>query len=170
LNKNEYISPASSERLPFKDNSFDFVYSIAAFEHIDKPSETVSEIRRVLINGELTVHEIDLTHHRSKGPLLFLNWPEEVYKRRTEKDGGCREIDGIIHQTWKGEVYCNRLRRSDYDNIFSEYGFKLFKVEPVAKIDPSKIDILKMDETFRSKGIDDLSVAIVRAIARNQKD
>ncbi|MBI4174026.1 MAG: class I SAM-dependent methyltransferase [Candidatus Aenigmarchaeota archaeon] len=39
------------DRLPFKSGSFDVVTMIAFIEHLDKPKEMISEVRRVLRNG-----------------------------------------------------------------------------------------------------------------------
>jgi SAM-dependent methyltransferase len=42
---------ASAIELPFKDNSFDGVWSVTVLEHIDKPEKSLEEIRRVLRPG-----------------------------------------------------------------------------------------------------------------------
>ncbi len=39
---------ADATKMPFENNSFDFVYSFHALEHISKPLEAIAEIRRVL--------------------------------------------------------------------------------------------------------------------------
>lgn len=41
----------NAESSPFKDNSFDFVLSIAVFEHIRNPFVAIREIARVLKSG-----------------------------------------------------------------------------------------------------------------------
>jgi SAM-dependent methyltransferase len=42
--------------LPFKDNSFDFIFSNSVFEHIKNYSETISELSRVLKPNGLCLH------------------------------------------------------------------------------------------------------------------
>lgn len=44
------------ERLPFKDNSFDLVYSAYVFEHLTNPEKVIEEVKRVLkTNGDLVI-------------------------------------------------------------------------------------------------------------------
>jgi ubiquinone/menaquinone biosynthesis C-methylase UbiE len=47
---------ASAERLPFEDDSFDFVYSWGVLHHAENPERTFEEVRRVLApSGEARV-------------------------------------------------------------------------------------------------------------------
>lgn len=38
-------------RIPFDDNEFDFIYSLAVFEHIDKPDNALKELHRITRPG-----------------------------------------------------------------------------------------------------------------------
>lgn len=42
------ISNVDARKLPFEDNSFDFIYTISTFEHINGVAEVLAEVRRVL--------------------------------------------------------------------------------------------------------------------------
>ena len=58
LHTNEVIRPIEREpyRLPFTDDSFDVVISDQVFEHVKNYDETLSEIRRVLKPGGISLH------------------------------------------------------------------------------------------------------------------
>src|SRR4051812_35880392 len=45
------IVPGTGEKLPFADNSFDFVNMGEVIEHVEKPEDVLAEVRRVLRNG-----------------------------------------------------------------------------------------------------------------------
>lgn len=48
---------ADAHNLPFKDNSFDFVFAFNVFEHLENPFIAASEIYRVLkIGGKVIIH------------------------------------------------------------------------------------------------------------------
>jgi len=42
------VQSGDARRIPFDDNTFDLVYSISTFEHINRIEETLAEVRRVL--------------------------------------------------------------------------------------------------------------------------
>ena len=45
-----------SKKIPFKDNSFDFIFALEIVEHVESPTEMLKEIRRVLKKeGELII-------------------------------------------------------------------------------------------------------------------
>lgn len=46
--ENFILQAGDARRLEFEDNSFDFIYSVSTFEHINGIAETLSEVRRVL--------------------------------------------------------------------------------------------------------------------------
>lgn len=49
---NSYVV-GTGNNLPFEENSFDFIFSIHALEHIPSPEDVLSEIRRTIRNGGL---------------------------------------------------------------------------------------------------------------------
>lgn len=168
----EYLSPVQSHELPFSSDSFDFTYSIAAMEHFEKAGDTVSEIKRVSVPGALTIHEIDFSHHGSAEPLHFLEWSESEYSTMKVKKYASEEghgIDDIIYGSWTEEVYCNRLRLSDFLQILKNQDFDVLKVEPVRLLDSSRIDVKRLDKKFQHKEISDLQVLAARVVAKVTK-
>jgi len=165
----DYRAPQPSHVLPFADGAFDFVYSVAALEHVERVGETLAEIRRVLAPGGLTVHEIDLRQHGPSDDLLrLLRWTPEEYAKRTQQYGGGKGIDSIIDGSWTGEVYCNRLRMSDWCDEFGRSGLEVVDVERLCDVDAASIDVTKLAEPFAARPIDDLRAVMIRVTARKR--
>jgi len=51
MNPGDYLLDASSERLPFSDNTFDIVFSVAVLEHVQDVDQSIKESLRVLKPG-----------------------------------------------------------------------------------------------------------------------
>ena len=68
-----------AEKLPFKDNSFDFVYSLEVFEHVEEYELMVSEMVRVLKDGG--VGFIQTPNYPAK---RFYDFVYFLLKRRSE--------------------------------------------------------------------------------------
>ena len=162
----DYRAPVPVDRLPFADRSVDLVFSIAALEHVPRPAETVAEMSRVLRPGGLAVHEIDVKHHGSADPLAFLSWSEADYLEKARPYGEGRSLEGILAGAWRGEVFCNRLRRSDWQALFEDRGFEVLEVETVLAVDPALVQRERFVEPFRSRPLDDLAVLSFRIVAR----
>jgi SAM-dependent methyltransferase len=163
----DYRTPAPSDALPFAAASFDFAYSCAVLEHVDNWDGTIAELSRVLEPGGLTTHEIDLRYHGpSEDRLKLLRWPEQEYLAMTQRYGDGRGIDSILDGSWKGEVYCNRLRLSDWLDLFRNHGFEIREVEPLCIIAEDQIHREEMVPPFNRKSTEDLAVVQVRITAR----
>lgn len=162
----DYRAPVTADALPFPDGSFDLVYSVAVLEHVPKPAETVAEIRRVLRPGGLAIHEIDVKHHGSEDPLAFLSWSDEAYLERAEPYGEGRSLSGILEGSWQGEVFTNRLRQSDWRELFDRGGLRVLEVEPNVVLEPRLVRREAFVEPFRSKTVEDLAVLAFRIVAR----
>jgi len=166
LERIRYVSGVSSERLPFEDKRFDLVYSVAALEHVPDPAGSLAEIRRVLVPGGLAIHEIDLKHHGSADPLKFLEWTDEEWARRATLYGGDVSLRKILDGGFAGEIYCNRLRRSDWVRLFADAGFAVEKLEPVIVLDPSLVWRERFAAPFRDLTDEELAVLTIRVVAR----
>lgn len=73
----EKVANADGQRLPFRANAFDFVYSINMFYHIPHPEEAIGEIARVLkTGGKFGLDDWFLTDTASQRTLSKLrhNW------------------------------------------------------------------------------------------------
>jgi SAM-dependent methyltransferase len=169
LDRIEYYSPVYSHDLPFDANSFDFVYTVAVLEHLDQPDSSLAEIHRVLEPNGLTIHEIDLRDHGSGDPVRFLALSDEEYLPKTHKYGHGRGEHQILDGSWEGEAYCNRLRLSDWQKLFVNNGFEILTIEPLCTIGKDELKRREFSEPFSSKTLGDLSVVLVRIVARCAK-
>ena len=96
---------ADIHQLPFRDNSFDFVYCSHVLEHVDKPIDACVELMRVGKRGFIETPNI------SKD-LLFA-WARGMHKWHIVRSSGglCffeyteRELDGIGSSAWKDIVH-----------------------------------------------------------------
>jgi SAM-dependent methyltransferase len=166
----EYLSPCSSESIPLPENSVDLIYSLATFEHLPKTRETIKEIKRLLVNGGLTIHEIDLSYHRHHpNPLELLKYSENEWLSITNQYGEGLGVEDIEQGKFKSEIYCNRLRTSDFVSYFEENNFEILEVKPLATFDPAHIERSRIDDRFSGKSLDDLSITQVMIVARCRK-
>jgi SAM-dependent methyltransferase len=105
----------NGKKLPFEPARFDIVWSYTAFEHLRYPAMTVAECYRVLRDGGRLIAFIDLGDHSYYGgkeidPLkLFdcLRYPQWLWNL----------------MRWNRSSYVNRLRKSDWQELFKESGF-----------------------------------------------
>ncbi|MEO8054548.1 MAG: methyltransferase domain-containing protein [Acidobacteriota bacterium] len=156
----------SSESLPFSDGDFDLVYSIAALEHVPDPGGTLAEVMRVLRPGGLAVHEIDLKHHGSADPLKFLEWDDSEWNARTRRYGENLRLDAILDGRYSGEVFCNRLRQSDWAAQFTHAGLIIEALEPVILLNSELVRPERFVVPFRALAIEELRVLTIRVVAR----
>lgn len=166
LERVEYFAPRSANDLPFQEGEFDLIYSCAAMEHFDKPQEVVREIRRVLVPGGLTIHEIDLRHHRHADSLGHLRLSEEEYQREAKKYGDGRGIDQILNGHWTGEVFCNRLLASDWKRIFLDEGLQILQFDTLCEVDLATIDPAQYAAPFCARSKNELAPLLIRVVAK----
>ena len=169
LQQIDHRRPVASTPYPFAADAFDLIYSVSALEHIPDPERVIHETHRLLRPGALNIHEIGLQHHGSADPLHFLTWSEEEYNARAQPYGNEVSLRAILDNTWRGEIFCNRLRQSDWVQLFENAGFALLEVEPIVLFAPAAIQRERFVEPFRSKSLEDLSVLGVRLVARCDK-
>ena len=74
-----------NDRLPFKNNSFDLIYSHLALEHIPSPQKTLAEISRVLNNKGLLIGQT--SQFGSHQSLNRCNYTIFGFKQLIEKTG-----------------------------------------------------------------------------------
>ncbi|MFA6551798.1 MAG: class I SAM-dependent methyltransferase [Patescibacteria group bacterium] len=119
---------------------FDIILSAAVLEHLPREivTQAVGNFNRYLPVGGLMIHDIDLRDHINvASPYNFYKYDEAEWNKLTQ---------GSI-------FYTNRLRLSDYLNIFTKHNFKIKYLEKQAKPLPANI---KINNFFRSYQKDDL--------------
>lgn len=166
LSSIDYRGGVSSERMPFDGGVFDLVYSVAALEHVPEPERTVAEIARVLAPGGLAIHEIDLKHHGSEDPLRFLELADEEWRRRVTPYGSGLSLRAILDGGFSGEVFCNRLRSSEWKGLFERAGLAVERLESVIVLDASAVRPERFADRFRTLPIDELRVLAIRIVGR----
>lgn len=103
------------KRIPFSDESFDLIWSNDVYEHIRYPQITIKETYRLLSQGGIAVHTIDLKDHFSYGKnnpditLHCLKYPEWLWET----------------MTWNRSNYVNRLRASEWIALHKTAGFEI---------------------------------------------
>jgi hypothetical protein len=166
LGRVDHRSSVSSEALPFEDETFDLVYSVAALEHVPDPAGTAAEMRRVLAPGGLAIHEIDLKYHGAADPLRFLELDDAEWRLRATRYGGALSLSGILDGSFGGEVFCNRLRRDDWLAVFRRAGFSIELAESLVLLDEARVRPGRLAERFRAKPADELRVLSMSVVAR----
>lgn len=104
-------------RMPFKDGSFDIIWSNACFEHLRYPELTVAECARLLRPGGSLVCQIDLRDHYQSDPALqaeHLRYPAYLWKL----------------MTWNRSAYTNRVRCSQWESLLQENQMRSRIFEP----------------------------------------
>ncbi len=112
LLNNDYIEiiKADAKAIPLQAESFDLIVSNAVLERVHYPVQVVSELSRLSKKGGISIHEIDLRDHFVKNePLRLLQYSNFAWNL----------------MTWNRSGYTNRLRKSEWENIFSENGFDI---------------------------------------------
>ena len=108
--------------LEFPDQSFDFLFSIAALEHVRRRDlgSALAEMHRVLRPGGLTSHRVDTCDHYQRhtpNPLDFLRYPAWLYD--------------LMYSN--RESFSNRYRLSDFVRLFTAAGFQNVRVRGVVR-------------------------------------
>ncbi|MBD3234067.1 MAG: methyltransferase domain-containing protein [candidate division Zixibacteria bacterium] len=112
LTKMPEFHTMNAEDLDFLDSTFDFVFSVAVFEHIRNVETAVTELRRVLKPSGIFAIEIN--------PFTGITGGHNLYG----KDETTTEVppwDHIRQNLYPATTYLNKLRLGDYRDIFSSY-------------------------------------------------
>jgi len=109
------IIQGDATSLPFPDDHFDLIVSTAVFEHITDLPKAAQEVSRVLKPGGVCDIEIHLFTSISGGHNLTWHDPDGNPSRTVPA------WDHLRKNLFPAHVYLNRLRESQYRNIFSRY-------------------------------------------------
>lgn len=126
------LSYRNDGSIPLAHESIDCVYSQAVFEHVTDPMQLVQETHRVLKPGGKSYHQIDFRDHVfQQSSLLFLLFSKRTFHTLFSRTG----------------MWANRLRFSEWKNIFSQNGFQISQIKtttvPYEHLAPSHIKKLK---------------------------
>lgn len=142
LGRLDVVIPADVHAMPFPDETFDYVYSQASFEHFGVPRQAIREIARVLKPGGLTTHQIDLRDHRSfERPLDFLHHSRPIWHLATSRR----------------TCFTNRMRASEYREEFEAAGLHVLRLDPTEKTAVSEQARSRFSREFRNHTLEDLS-------------
>jgi SAM-dependent methyltransferase len=102
-------------RMEFEDSTFDFVHSLAVFEHIDDVPGAIRELNRVLKPGGIAVITPHLFASLSGGHNLEWLWPDERGSDKVEP------WDHLRKNRHPANAFMNRLKLSEYQDAFREH-------------------------------------------------
>ena len=153
-----YCAPWNTCRLPYQDNAADLVISNLVLQCVHRAllPPLLQEMRRVLKPGGLSIHRASLTCEYAAGdprrhPLSFLKYPDETWNR-------------WFNHSIK---YVNRLRYSQFLQLFQDAGFEIAEVQPT--VDSEAIPFLKelgVAEEFRGLSWEDLATTGFQVVLR----
>ncbi len=140
----KYLTNGLKSLKEIPSSSVNFVFSNAVLEHIKKDEfiPTIKEIKRVLQDGGVCSHEVDLRDHLGRS-LSHLRFSEEFWERDTIYNSG---------------FYTNRLRFSEMIKIFKDIGFK-YEIIDLQKFRKFPISKSKINSKFKDFSEDDLLVS-----------
>lgn len=153
----DYRAPADARKTGLASRSIDFIISTNTLEHI--PPEDIlgimTECRRLCHAGSLLSMAIDYSDHYSHGndslPMLhYLRFSDEEWQPFQSR------------LLWQ-----NRLRHSDYGQLFRQAGFIV--LEESSEIVPEDLEALArlpLAERFRDYTLDDLGARYGRYVLR----
>ncbi len=149
----EWLYPYESYNFPKEDNTVDFVFSHAGFEHFNEPRKTIERIFQVLRPGGTTAHHIDLRDHEDfSKPFAFLRFGTEGWRARFTAEN--------LHE------YTNQWRAVDFRQAFEAAGFEI--VEDDRKVEAQVTEELKSSfhTDFQDYSTEELSETQLWIVAR----
>lgn len=150
LNRITYVCPCSIEEASFPSESFDVVFSQAAFQKFRDPAKATMNIARMLRPDGVTTHQIDLRDNRDfTRPLAFLEMSDLTWRL-----------------TRSNRSPTNRWRASDIVGTFEDAGLSVLAATPTRTIDVSEEESARFAPRFRSKRLDDLGVLGLFVVAQ----
>lgn len=139
-----YSAPSQLASLGLADGSVDCFYSVDTLEHIPRQDiETILlEVRRILNPNGLTINLIDYSDHYARdggvSRFNFLTFSEKEWS--------------LFNSDFQ---YVNRLRHSEYLELFRKLGFNPLAVEPDVEA-PQPAILKNLAPEFHSFAVDDL--------------
>src|SRR5262245_372982 len=123
---------------------YDLIISRAVLEHVNDLESTLNNISRVLKQGGISIHQVDLKSHGLDRyqPFDFLTWLEILYRSMYSHKG-----------------FPNRWRIDKYKELIEKSGLSCNKFAPLGKLEQEKIEIIKpgLAKQFRHLSPEELS-------------
>lgn len=113
LGRDVTLLEAPAEALPFEDDSFDTVVTLAVLCTVDDPARALHEIRRVLRPGG---HFVFLEHVRAADPKLA-RWQDRLDRPWGWVAGGCHPNRRTLEAIEAGGFEVVQLERKDLPDI-----------------------------------------------------
>jgi SAM-dependent methyltransferase len=98
------------KNIPYKSNSFDFIYSSGSIEHILDPQEALKEYYRIL---------------KPKG-IAFISVPSRFSYYRILQEVAARLVKGLHYGQWE-----KKFTRKELQKMIEAEGFKLIKIKKI---------------------------------------
>ncbi|MDT0260348.1 class I SAM-dependent methyltransferase [Jatrophihabitans lederbergiae] len=133
LPPNLYFSTSETTRLPAEDDSFDYVISWSAFEHIDDPVAVLREIRRILRPMGVLFIQLWPFYDSAHGTHLVDWFPEGFAQYRYDNAEILRRVRSTGSQDMASEmleVYrtLNGITADGLQDALRQAGFRIVKV------------------------------------------
>lgn len=139
--------------LPLDNCSIDCVFSNAVLEHVHSIKEAINEISRVTRPGGIGIHGIDLRDHFFQAtPLRLLQYPDWLWNL----------------MTWNRSGYTNRLRISDYLDLFRKTDFRIERWMPTREYKGSTAEV-KLNNKFKSYPQNELKILAFWILLRKKR-
>jgi len=157
--KINYLAPADAADAPLSDGSVDIHFSNTVFEHIppDILFNILEEAKRILKPDGLLLHNIDLSDH-------FAHTDPRIQKINFLK------FSKLVWNLLAGNrfAYCNRLRASEFRELFARAGLEILAEVVVVDLDAQsalKQNFL-VNSAFKSFSNEDLCTTSITLLAR----
>jgi len=162
LKKTVDLRRMNAADMQFQNDTFDFVFSFAVFEHIADVESTAKELARVLKPNGVASISIDLFPSLSGGHNLEWAFPDAQASKRVPAWDHLRDNQDPTH------VHLNRLRESDYQAIFSRY-FTILDTLHITEGERYLTPQLEAELTAKGYSKHDLLTRTARFILRPKK-
>ncbi|HSZ13186.1 MAG TPA: class I SAM-dependent methyltransferase [Solirubrobacteraceae bacterium] len=127
---------STTTRIPVEDGAFDFAFSWSAFEHISRPIEVLTEIKRILSPAGAFFLQLWPFYHSSKGSHLWEWFPEDYHHlQRAECDIVQElEVSDVKPADWTSMMsrefqHLNRITVDELQRSMLAAGFVVRRVE-----------------------------------------
>src|SRR5438094_3322832 len=121
------VQVGSASDIPYKDATFDYVYSIGCLHHTGDLGRGIAEVHRVLKEGGKAV--IMLYHRHSYRRLVHLpllrlrNWLRQCFRSANASPGFSQWVRAFYDQNAKGEAapHTDYVSRTEVRRLFKAY-------------------------------------------------